>query len=289
VARLKYCRLYTNRSDCNCDEGKSIDTLQLKGFSILVTRPEQQADSLCKGITAAGGQVVSFPVIEIEPLPVEAEAAGKLQHAGTVDMVIFISANAVRYGLPVMQQIKSAMVDMQVVAIGKATASALDDAGMVVDVLPEAPYNSEALLALAELHDVAGKHILIVRGKGGRELLGEQLTKRGAQVSYLEVYKRAIPDRNMDDVIDKWRRGEINAVTTTSIEGIDNLVQMLGEAGLFLLKQTPQVVISKRMYDYMQKLAISAPVAIADEASDNAIIEALIKVLGDQEPEVEHE
>ena len=37
----------------------------LKGFGVLVTRPEHQADELSAAIEDAGGEAIRFPVIEI--------------------------------------------------------------------------------------------------------------------------------------------------------------------------------------------------------------------------------
>lgn len=230
-----------------------------------------------------------FPVIEIEPVVVDHRAIALLQHPEKLHMLVFISVNAVRFGLPVIHQANLNINDLQVAAIGKATTGALEDSGVPVDIYPEAGGNSEALLALADMQDVAGKHILIIRGHGGREFLGEQLTERGARIAYLECYKRVLPDTNVDEIINKWHQGEISAVTATSVEGLNNLVQLLGDSAGTLLKQTPHVVISKRMYEYTQKMAISAPVVVADEASDKAIIEALINILGASETEVENE
>ena len=56
----------------------------LTNLRVLVTRPAHQAQALCKQIQRFGGNVLSFPVLEIKPLevvlPVEA-----------YDLLIFIS------------------------------------------------------------------------------------------------------------------------------------------------------------------------------------------------------
>ncbi|WP_275576186.1 uroporphyrinogen-III synthase [Aquitalea magnusonii] len=74
------------------------------------------------------------------------------------------------------------------------------------DILfPTAGSDSEALLALPQLADVAGQHWLIVRGQGGRALLADTLCARGAQVSLAEVYQR-VDGRPDWRLLDEGRR-----------------------------------------------------------------------------------
>lgn len=59
------------------------------------------------------------------------------------------------------------------------------------DSLPTGSEISEVLLQLPELQNIAGKCALILRGNGGRELIGDSLTARGAEVTFVNVINDA--------------------------------------------------------------------------------------------------
>jgi len=243
-----------------------------------VTRPASQAGPLCNAISENGGQVVSFPVTEIQPIPVSVESEQILKCFEQIDMVIFISVNAVQYGASVTRLLKSNPCRTKIAAIGQATANALEALNLKVDIKPESPFNSESLLNLDCMKNVKEKNILIIKGEGGRTYLAEQLTKRSARVRFLDAYKRITPNSSAESVIKQWHDGEINVVTSFSVEALDNLSAMLGEPGKSLLNKTPHIVISKRMFDHLKNTGITAPVMIADEASDKAVVDALIRL-----------
>src|SRR6185295_12379471 len=98
-------------------------------------------------------------------------------------------------------------------------------------IAPQSGADSEALLAAPELADVTGKRVLIVRGEGGRALLGNMLAARGATVNYAECYRRVRPVADAAPLIADWQRGLIHAVTVSSAEGLDNLLAMTGSEG----------------------------------------------------------
>ena len=77
---------------------------------------------------------------------------------------------------------------------------------------------SEGLLELSGMKQVAGEQILIVRGRGGRELLSQSLIKAGASVTYLETYLRRSLRRDLSSLT----AGTI--VILTSAEILENFV-----------------------------------------------------------------
>jgi uncharacterized protein HemX len=144
------------------------------------------------------------------------------------------------------------------------------------DVLaPQQGADSEALLALPELQDVAGKRILIVRGEGGRELLADTLRARGAQAEYFECYRRVLPRADTAPLISAWDRGEVDAVTLSSSQALDHLVALLGAARL---AAKPLFVNHARVAERAREAGI--PERIIAGPSDDELAEALVAYFG---------
>ncbi|MEW7982061.1 MAG: uroporphyrinogen-III synthase [Candidatus Sedimenticola endophacoides] len=253
------------------------DPCELGGAGVLVTRAEHQAGGLSELISRHGGRPVGFPAVRIagpgEPERVKA-LLGRLASYHTL---LFISPNAVQYALGLIEG-GALPPGVRVGAVGKGTARALALAGHAVDIVPEGRFDSEALLATPELAQVAGERILIVRGWGGRALLGDTLGARGARVEYAEVYRRLCPETPPGALLRRWSR-DIDLVTATSAEILDNLCRMLGPAGRDSLLATPLVVVGTRMRAHARSLGFQQ-VILADGADDPALLRALCAWVG---------
>jgi uroporphyrinogen-III synthase len=216
----------------------------LRGIGVLVTRPEDRARELTRAIRQAGGNVVSFPVLEIETrdrtILDEEQAA-----LPAPDIAIFVSGNAVRFGLEYVPE-----GGARIAAIGPTTRSAIEAAGRTVDIYPNNGFDSEHLLRAAELLEVKGKVIRIIRADSGRELLATTLRARGARVDYLSAYRR-LPSRHSDRELDEleraWRAGEIHYVTIMSVASFDSLWSVLPDYCRAALPATPLVTPSERV------------------------------------------
>ncbi len=244
-------------------------TGRLAGLGILVTRPAAQARALCDLIERAGGRAIPFPVMEIEPVADPGPARALL--AETWDLMVFVSRNAVEQALS-LDAGALARASM-VAAVGRATASALAHSGRPPDLVPRERFDSEGLLALPALAELSGRRVLILRGEGGRALLGETLAERGAEVRYAEVYRRVRPDLDPASLLRRWP-DEVDLITATSDEVLLNLQSILGDSGRALLHRTPLVVISERGAETARGLGFQR-VRVAGRAADEAILEAL--------------
>ena len=190
--------------------------MTLAGRGIVVTRPRDLAPAFARLIEARGGRAFVFPTIAIEPLP----SPASLARVRDYDWVIFVSPSAVRAARRGAEH----WPPRAAAAVGSGTRRELEAAGVAAVVAPASGGDSEALLALPQMQDVAGKHVLIVRGDEGRALLGETLAARGASVQYAACYRRVRPAGDCTALEAAWRAGEVHAITFLSAQALDNFV-----------------------------------------------------------------
>jgi len=246
---------------------------ELQSRTILVTRPAAQAASFCRLITDAGGEAVRFPAIEIRPIPISELETGQLKNWRQFDLALFVSANAVHHAMAYIESTTPAPV---IGAVGSRTAEWLTASGYKVDLVPEAGFNSEALLALPELQSLQGKKVLILKGQGGRDLLRETLVHRGAEVHELALYHRGLPEASPDALNHRGLQGEIDLVAVTSIEILSNLQKILGSDAQGWLKRAVLLAGSSRIADQARAEGFRQIIVAADP-SDESMFGAVLQ------------
>jgi uroporphyrinogen-III synthase len=228
----------------------------LRGRSILVTRPRAQAERLARLIEQAGGRAPLFPAIEIEDVP----PPPALSRLHEFDLAIFVSPTAVAKAMP---QIAAMPERVRVAAVGAGTRRALEKFGVIEVITPTSGADSEALLATRELGEVAGKRIAILRGDGGRALLGDTFVERGAKVEYVTCYRRLVPKPPARP----WKAGDLSAVTVSSSQGLENLFAVLDPE---MLRSTPLFVPHARIAGRARALAVRE-VVLAGHSDDEML------------------
>lgn len=149
-------------------------------------------------------------------------------------------------------------------AVGDSTGTILRDAGFVVIVPEEA--RSEGLLALPELQHLVNQNVVIMKGFGGRELLYDTLSSRGAKVVEWEVYKR-VKLHNPKSTQD-WREIQIRCIIATSGEVIQAAFEYFDRQWLTAMDW---IVVSRRTAQILEKLGVSQ-IQVSHDASDQALI-----------------
>lgn len=241
----------------------------LSNLRVLVTRPAVQSESLCNGIAKLGGEVIRFPVLEIKSREVVLSSAH-------YDAVIFVSANAVTHGATLLKQLNGSP---QIAAIGTATAAALKTAGIDATITSPPPFNSESLLQHEALQSPP-KHILLIKGLGGRDALRDTLIARGARVDSVEVYERitATVDEQARAALQRaLREAAIDVITLTSMDIAHALSSLLDEADLALAQRCNVLAGSSRIAVQLSSLGWKGECLISDSPDDGTMLKALTR------------
>jgi uroporphyrinogen-III synthase len=246
----------------------------LHGIGILVTRPQHQAMPLCRLLEVAGAVTYRLPAIDIKPLTDRRALSARLGNLANFDLIIFLSANAVRFGAGLLEQKR----DLNLAAIGPATARALNQAGYRVAVQPAGGFDTESLLRHPTLHALAGKRILLIKGSGGRDLLPTELVRRGAEVVPADVYRRERPQPDASELATlelRFAAREIHLITATSVETVVNLLALATPSLGTQFGSVPWVVPGARIAAALRELAPGVSVIQADSAEDQDLVAAI--------------
>ncbi|MDR0701254.1 MAG: uroporphyrinogen-III synthase [Azoarcus sp.] len=252
----------------------------LAGRTIIVTRPSAQAGALCRDIEGEGGRAFRFPLLEILPPDDPGVFASVAARLDEFDLAFFVSANAVEYGLDGLLARRVWPPGLCVATVGQGSARALRARGLGDVIAPDSGFDSEAVLALPAFapEAVRGRAVLILRGEGGRELLGETLTARGAYIEYLACYRRRCPEVDPAPLLALAGRGEVDALLLTSGEGADNLARLVGAAGLTRLVALPVFVPHPRIAARCRSHGFTQ--IVSAEGGDDVLLRTLAAFFG---------
>lgn len=189
---------------------------------LLVTRFAPHAQQLAEQLTFAGVQAYAQPLLEVRPLSDPERLQALI--SGSYDIVIAVSGNAVKYTDALDE---FSWPESHYLAVGESTQSALQQATKQAVQVPSLSTDSEGLLALPVLQAVADKRVLILRGKGGRDLLHKKLQARGAQVDFLESYQRVNIELDGFKCVNSWQQASINSAIISSVEILNQLVKLI--------------------------------------------------------------
>ena len=282
----------------------------LAGLSIVVTRPREQATNLAQRILQTGGRAILFPLLEVSPVLDSQPLHALIARLHEFNLAIFISPNAVRYGMEAIitaskltspsqlsshnfvplangtdvgsnaeegnvnvltEQYNTLPATLKIATVGQGSVRALRNYGIKNVIAPQVRFDSEALLAQPELNQIAGWRVVIFRGNGGRELLGDTLRARGAKVEYVTCYQRARP-QHQDAT--QLLTANPDAITVTSSEALGYLWDMLDNVAKKRLAAVPLFVPHARIAETAHKLGWGE-VVLTDEG-DNGLISSLI-------------
>lgn len=243
---------------------------------ILVTRPSPDGEALVSRLHALGLVAWSFPLIEFAPGRELSRLPDYFNALRPGDLAFVLSRHAVEYANSALAR-RSMGWPAQVAwfSIGRSSALALHQASGLPVNYPRDREISEVLLQLPELQDIKGKQALILRGNGGRELLGDTLRQRGAQVTLCECYQRCPRQYDGAEVAWRWQQQGVDTLVVTSGDMLRQLYALVPEwyRNHWLLK-CRLIVVSERLATHARESGWR-DVRIADNASNDALLRVL--------------
>ena len=249
-----------------------VEERPLHGQTVLITRPQEQSISLCQRLTELGAGCSIQPAISIEPpsswQPVD-DALAKIEQ---FDWLVFSSANGVRY---LLDRLIAEHGDLRrlsgarLATIGPRTADQLRQYHLHSDLAPE-EYRAEALAA-ALSPDAKGKSFLLARASRGREVLSEQLTAAGGQVTQVVVYESRDIEAADPNIANALGTGTIDWITVTSSAIARSLDAMFGEQ----LGQAKLASISPITSATLRELG-HEPAVEATEFTTDGVVDAIL-------------
>ncbi len=245
-------------------------------MAVLVTRPGKQGISLCHQLAEHGIKAVHHPLITIQA---GEQLSSLLHQLPLADIVIAVSQHTVEFAHQALTQTQLKWpITATYLAVGQKSAQFLSKSIQQKVHYPEIS-DSENLLNLPQLQNVFGKRILILRGNGGRELIFDTLSERGAKVEYCEVYKRENLAFHSEITVPFWQDSQIDQLIITSS----------GQLSFFIEQIAPQYrnwIFQLVLYVPSERIAIEArrvgfhTVVNTGSASNQDLLASLAKETG---------
>ncbi len=204
----------------------------LFGKRVLVTRSREQASVLSEKLENLGAEAWEYPTIKIQEPDDLAALDNAVAHAGDYSWIIFTSVNGVK---AFFQRLKAQKLDIRtlkdakICAIGPKTAEALEERGLLVDVMPEV-FRAEAVIEALKDRIQTGDKVLLPRADLARQVLVDSLQQLGADVHEVIAYQTVLADETDTQLLlEKLQAGEIHVVTFTSSSTVTNFLKLIGD------------------------------------------------------------
>lgn len=209
------------------------------GPRVIVTRPAAQAAGWVERLRARGVEAIALPLIAIAPAADPQALAAAWSALPSRRLVVFVSPNAAERFFAARPEGAAWPADVVAATPGPGTADTLRTlgvpaAGVVEPAAEAAQFDSVSLWCRLQSHDWRGASVLIVRGDGGRDWLGDRLVEAGARVDHLAAYRRRPPAWSAADralIAASQAAPRDHVWLFSSSQAIDHLEQAAGAAG----------------------------------------------------------
>ena len=257
------------------DELNWFEHRPLFGKRIVVTRATQQAPILSEKLRELGADAIEMPATQIARLDL-GPLRNSIDRIADYDWLIFTSQNAVAiFWEQLLGRGKDsrALAGLKIAAVGPATAGALLEHGITVDVIPQRFVAEGLLEMLGERDDVSGSKVLYITAEGARDVLPAGLREMGAELAIIEAY-RTIPDGEGAATLARAiEAGKVDLATFTSASAVRGYIDAVGED---LALKVPAASIGPQTSDALREAGIEVE-AEAEESTIDGLVSAVLR------------
>ncbi|MBI2812846.1 MAG: uroporphyrinogen-III synthase [Opitutae bacterium] len=250
----------------------------LTGRRIALTRPAASSSDWRARLTALGAEVVELPLIRVTK-DINLHTLNEVfQELGGYEWIIFTSVNGVRYFFEEFHRVYDdirAFGLMRIAVVGEATAAAVREQHLRVEVQPKKASAEELAMALIEREGMDSAKVLVITGNKNRETLAQKLEEARAIVDILPVYRTEETDLAADPVAGDFRAKGADAILFASPSAAQSFFDQAAALRLAAKAKRPLAgSIGPSTTATMKQLGLPVDFE-ADEASLEALLEAL--------------
>jgi uroporphyrinogen-III synthase len=258
-------------------------TPTLAGRRIALTRAAAQSADWRARLESLGAEVVELPLIKVSK-SVDLHTLNEVfQEIGTYEWIVFTSVNGVKYFFEEFHRIYDDIRSfglMRVAVVGEATAAAVREKHLRVELQPKKASGEELAKLMIEREGMDSAKVLVITGNKNREALVDKLDEARAIVDTLPVYKTEDTDLATDPVAGDFRAKGADAILFASPSAVQSFFDQAAALKLSAKARRPKTgSIGPTTTATMKQLGVPVDFEATDATLDS-LVTALVGNLG---------
>ncbi len=257
-------------------------SLPLAGRRLALTRPAASAGDWRARLEGLGAEVIELPLIKVSKDVNLNTLAEVFQELTQYEWLVFTSVNGVKYFFEEFHRVFDdirAIGMVRIAVVGEATAAAVREQHLRVDLQPKKATAEELAKELTARESIDSAKVLVVTGNRNREVLVEQLHEARAIVDQLPVYRTEETDLAVDPVAGDFRAKGADAILFASPSAAQSFFEQAAALKLAAKARKPLAgSIGPSTSAAMKQLGLPVDFE-ATEANLESLVAALLKKL----------
>ncbi|MBD2462496.1 uroporphyrinogen-III synthase [Oscillatoria sp. FACHB-1407] len=226
--------------------------------TVLVTRSLSQSSQFTQLLIQQGATVIEMPALEIGAPSSWAALDEAIAHLSQFDWLVLTSTNGVDSffaRLALNHAAEAALTGVKIAVVGQKTAARLRQHGREPDFIPPDFVADSLVEAFPEGDRLSGLKLLFPRVEtGGREVLVQEFTAKGAIVTEVAAYQSCCAQTISAEVLHALQQNKVDVVTFASSKTVQCFWQLIQQdiglvpPGVCIASIGPQTSVACRQW-----------------------------------------